>query len=176
MHKVIPIWRVVVKEGRMLFHAKEEFLKYLTTIEGECQLTVKKWYKNRTDRENRYYWGVVVEVLRDFFGYTKDEMHDAVKWQFLKKKVEGKVPVMEALIAEMKKAKVPWEGQAHLVTFLSPYLDGLYVGVLPTIESTATKSTAEFEELMEEIRRWAATEHGVNVPLPNEASDYQEKA
>ena len=29
---------------------------------------------------------------------------------------------------------------------------------------------------MEEIRRWAATEHGVNVPLPNEASDYQEKA
>lgn len=175
MKKVIPIWRVVVKEGRMLFHAKEDFLKYLTTIEGECQLIVKKWYKNRTDRENRYYWGVVVEVLRDFFGYTKDEMHDAIKWRFLRKRIEGKKPVMEDFVERMKIWGVPWEKQVEIVKYLHPYLDGIYVGVPPTIESTATLNTGEFEALMEEVRQWAATEHSVNVPLPNEASDYSEK-
>jgi hypothetical protein len=39
---------------------------------------------------------------------------------------------------------------------------------LETARSTASLSTAEFEEYLEDIRRWAITDYNVNIPLPNE--------
>jgi len=40
---------------------------------------------------------------------------------------------------------------------------------VPTIKSTTKLNTSEFEDYLERIRRWAATEYSVVVPLPNEA-------
>lgn len=40
---------------------------------------------------------------------------------------------------------------------------------VPTLKSTTKLNTAEFEDYLERIRRWAATEYAVVVPLPNEA-------
>lgn len=37
-----------------------------------------------------------------------------------------------------------------------------------TIASTAKLSTSEFEDLMSNIRIWAASEHNCYIPLPNE--------
>ena len=37
---------------------------------------------------------------------------------------------------------------------------------------TSTMSTAEIEEYLTKIRVWALSEHGVNIPLPNEV-DYE---
>lgn len=39
---------------------------------------------------------------------------------------------------------------------------------LETIRSTTKLNTAEFEDYMERVRRWAAIEYDVIVPLPNE--------
>jgi len=39
---------------------------------------------------------------------------------------------------------------------------------LPTVRSTTTLSTIEFEQLMEEIKRWAAIEFEILIPDPNE--------
>lgn len=36
------------------------------------------WRANRSDRQNRYYFGVVVKILGDELGYTKDEMNAAL--------------------------------------------------------------------------------------------------
>lgn len=40
---------------------------------------------------------------------------------------------------------------------------------VPTVKSTTKLNTSEFEDYLERIRRWAATEYSVVVPLPNEA-------
>jgi hypothetical protein len=40
------------------------------------------------------------------------------------------------------------------------------------IESTAELTTVQFEQKMEEIRRWAAIELSVNIPEPNEYSNF----
>ena len=32
----------------------------------------------RSDPQNRYYWGMVIKILREHFGYTKNGMHDAI--------------------------------------------------------------------------------------------------
>jgi len=56
-------------------------------------------HKNRTISENRYYWGVVVEILANFFGYTKHECHDALKHKFLSVPgdiMPGKLPVVKS--------------------------------------------------------------------------------
>jgi hypothetical protein len=37
----------------------------------------------RSDQQNRYYWGVVVDLLAVHTGYTPDEMHEALKLKFL---------------------------------------------------------------------------------------------
>jgi hypothetical protein len=44
-------------------------------------------------------------------------------------------------------------------------------GLPDTIKSTAKLTTAEFEEYLENVRRWAATFFPLYIPLPNEC-DY----
>ena len=39
--------------------------------------------KQRSNPENRYYWGVVVQILAEELGYFKDEMHEILKRKFL---------------------------------------------------------------------------------------------
>ncbi|MEN6623987.1 MAG: hypothetical protein ABFD50_20880 [Smithella sp.] len=40
---------------------------------------------------------------------------------------------------------------------------------VPTIKSTTKLNTSEFEDYLERIRRWAATEYSVQIPLPGES-------
>ena len=52
--------------------------------DGWYVLGIKKWYKQRSKDQNNYYWGVVIETLCEYTGYTPDEMHDCLKRKFLK--------------------------------------------------------------------------------------------
>lgn len=40
----------------------------------------------RTSRQNRWYWSCVVGIPASEIGYSSEEMHDAYKWMYLKKK------------------------------------------------------------------------------------------
>lgn len=46
----------------------------------------------------------------------------------------------------------------------------LQVGAVdvPTLKSTTKLNTAEFEDYLERIRRWAAIDYSIAIPLPNE--------
>ncbi len=80
-----PVFRLKVDRGRVL--ETRGYQKYIQSLKtGYYDFVVRKPKKNRTLRQNRYYWGVVVKVLADHFGYTIDEMHEALKWKFLQKK------------------------------------------------------------------------------------------
>ena len=50
---------------------------------GEYILTIKKRVKPRSNRENSYYWKVIVGILSDHTGFTPDELHDCLKYKFL---------------------------------------------------------------------------------------------
>jgi hypothetical protein len=39
---------------------------------------------------------------------------------------------------------------------------------LPTVKSTASLSTVEFEVYLDNVRQWAATDLSCSIPLPNE--------
>lgn len=97
-------------------------------------VTIKKITREtlRSVEQNRYYWGIVIKLLADYTGYTKEEMHEALKYKFLRyENVPG----------------------------------------LPTVLSTTQLSTVEFESYLEQVRRWAAIEFGVYIPLPREVEE-----
>jgi len=86
-------------------------------------------YGARSKEQNDYYWGVVVTMLSDRFGYSKDEIHEILKWKFLRAVEPGKPD---------------------------------------RIRSTRDITTLEAEAYYEQIRRWAAAEYNVYIPLPSE--------
>ena len=60
-----------------MFRDKFAFLNYLRQFEGqEVNIIVDKIRKERSIKENNYYWGVVIPLLGDEFGYTPEEMHE----------------------------------------------------------------------------------------------------
>lgn len=50
----------------------------------QVYVTIDKQTKKRSNNQNSYYWGVVIELLREAAGYTPNEMHDALRMEFLR--------------------------------------------------------------------------------------------
>ncbi len=114
---------------RILFDKPLYYADYLKTLtDKNVEVIVRKQRAQRSNNQNNYYFGVVCKILGDYFGYTEDEMHEALKIHFLTK------------------------GACDI----------------PTVGSTAKMNTAEFEDYLTKIKRWAASEYGVIIPDPNE--------
>ena len=81
-----PIFTADIIDGKIKFESEQRrnFDLYLKSLEGhQVEVVVRKWYKRRSNQENKYYWGVVVKLCAEFFGYDADEMHEALKHKFL---------------------------------------------------------------------------------------------
>ena len=79
---ITPVFYGRVSRGSL--QADSRFHSYLGSLEGlEIEIVVRKKRSKRSDQVNRYYWGVVVSMIADHCGYTKDECHDALKLKFL---------------------------------------------------------------------------------------------
>jgi hypothetical protein len=120
----------VDERGRLRLDAADAFRRTLRTLAGAAiELVVRRQRATRSDAQNKYYWAVVVGLLAEHCGYAPDEMHEALKWKFLRREAES---------------------------------------ALPTVRSTTSLDTAAFEDFLAGVRAWAATDLGVNIPLPNE--------
>ncbi len=70
------IWPVI--DGKRWVTVKE-FLKG-----QEVEISIGKWRKKRSGRQNRYYWGVIVAALQEAAGYTTaEEAHDVLRYHLL---------------------------------------------------------------------------------------------
>lgn len=81
-----PIFFADITQGKIKFEhgQRNEFDLYLRTLEGaHVEIIVRKWCKRRSNQENRYYWGVIIKLCAEHFGYDADEMHEAFKYKFL---------------------------------------------------------------------------------------------
>lgn len=78
-------------DGKLQFEKPELYRAYISGIKADTriEITIKPYKRKRSDQQNRFYWGVVVPILANHFGYTKDEMHDALRWEFLRREGEG---------------------------------------------------------------------------------------
>jgi hypothetical protein len=86
------IWDGKVEGGKILLEDREAFRALIKRFEGlPIQLTLDRFRSPRTSQQNRYYWGVVVAILAQECGYESEEMHEALKARFLRRRQEEEV-------------------------------------------------------------------------------------
>lgn len=104
----------------------------------EIEVSIQRKRKHRTDPQNRYYWGIVVEMVRHGMkemgdDVTQDQAHEFLKWRFLRvQKIDE-----------------------HTGEILYEYAG-----------STANLGTVDFAEYIEKCCQFAAEFLGVSIPLP----------
>lgn len=94
MKQPIPIFSGTVDEKGKLDMPRFErasMNRWLSTLKGqEVDITIRKHKKKRTNDQNAYYFGVVIPILADYFGYDDPEtLHAELKLMF--NPVESKI-------------------------------------------------------------------------------------
>lgn len=86
MSRIVRQHPAFVNDFRVIIYDDHElYLKNLTKLRGKrIVIGLEKESKRRSLPQNKYYHGVVVKILADEFGYTKEECHDILKRDFLR--------------------------------------------------------------------------------------------
>jgi hypothetical protein len=122
-------------EGGKLQIDREAFAAQLATL-PDGEVTIKVQGQTRSERQNRWYWGVVLAALSDHTGYTAEELHELCKQRF----------------------------NARTVSDVDP--DTGEVSDSEWRQSTAALDSAAFTVYVERVRQWAAQEFGIVIPDP----------
>lgn len=65
---------------------RNKFHKYIQSLSGQrVEVIIRKPKTKRSDLQNNFYWGVVIELLSKELGYDQEELHEILKYKFLKK-------------------------------------------------------------------------------------------
>ncbi len=79
------IFRGRIERGQIQLVDPQRFEMRLKQLEGkEIEITIQKERKKRSNQQNAYYWGCVIAIFADSLGYEPEELHEALKWQFLR--------------------------------------------------------------------------------------------
>ena len=126
--------------GEVVFRNKKQLLRdILETGWKEFSITIAKKKKNRSYEQNRYYWGVVVALIRDRFidlgnDVSSEETHDYLKHEFNYREI----------------------------------MDEKTGLVMRIPSSTTDMTTTEFCTYIEKIQIFASTILDINIPSPNQ--------
>ena len=90
MTKPSPYFGGKIIDGAWYFTNRKQFDEWLMSQrDGEYQISVKRKYKPRTSGQNDeesnwngYYWGVIIEILHDEMGLTRQDCHEELKRMF----------------------------------------------------------------------------------------------
>lgn len=104
--------------------------------------------KFRTGAQNKYYWGVVLDIVSKRTGYQADELHEMFKQKFALKTRFSLDP-----------------------TIMSVHLKNAIVEEFP--QSTKMMSTKDFTDYLDKIIQWFAEVFQEQIPKPNEMTEEQ---
>jgi hypothetical protein len=129
-----------IEGGKLDIHNRAGLSQALRGMkDGEVLIRIERLRATRSMPQNKWYWGVIVQMLADHTGYTPDEMHEVLKAKFIPKRF----------------AVCDGNGEVR---------DELVIG-----GSSAILNTVEFGEYCEAIRQWAAADLGMDIPDPIDA-------
>lgn len=135
---------LVDDNGKFNPNSKLQFQKIFEALKGQrVELTVKKWHKTRSNNQNSYYWGVIVEMITFAINdlgneFEKDTIHELLRSMFLQ--TTNEIVNKES-------------GEVKQVTY---------------IKSTTKLTTVEMEVYLEKCRVYAAETFDCYIPNPNE--------
>ena len=76
-----------VENGKLISSLNEKSLKIFEGEEVEIRIRVRS--NNRSNEQNSLYWKWI-EILSNDLGYTKTELHELIKYKFLKRESKNK--------------------------------------------------------------------------------------
>lgn len=80
----------VLPGGLLVLDQPKAYAAHLRSLRGKhVEIVAKQRRQKRSNQANRFYWGHVLAELAEATGYTKDEAHDALKFQFLREEGDG---------------------------------------------------------------------------------------
>lgn len=92
-----PIFRGAIQKGKILLEMPKRFRELCCRLEGsQVEVVLRKHKRNRSNQQNRYYWGVVIHLLAEHCGYEQEEMHDALKQKFLRIHDDTELPTVRS--------------------------------------------------------------------------------
>lgn len=75
----------VLPHGLLVLDRPMDYARLVRSLRGRyVEATLRKRRSQRSMKENRYYWGVVVPLLAEHCGYDKQEMHEVLAMRFLR--------------------------------------------------------------------------------------------
>jgi hypothetical protein len=150
-----------VKDGKLQKNTTQNILQELAHLEGKrVVITIEKQKSSRSLQQNSLYW-VYIDILSQELGHSKDEMHELVKYKFLKLKrfisvVNGKSVILaleDGIYVDVS------TGEIHDIEKVEPY---------DKIGSTATLTKSEFIDFIDSLITWAKDFLGITLPNPEE--------
>jgi len=129
-----------VENSKFVPNSKEYFKRAFESYEGKIiELSLKVWHKKRTTPQNSYYWGVVIELIKNYINdlgndFDSDTIHELLRSLFLK---------------QTKEIVNKESGEVKTIEF---------------IQSTTKLSTVEFETYLESCKRYAAETFELYIP------------
>ena len=129
----------ITVDGKLMVYDQQALNQWRLSNSGkDVILSLKLQRKSRSSKQNAYYWGVVIPIVRDAINsygneFSATDVHDFLKAKFNSKEIET---VPDNFI------EVP--------------------------QSTSVLDTGGFMNYIETIQRFASTMLGVYVPGPNE--------
>ena len=133
--------------GKLHLMKRSEFHKAIQMI-GDCKgkLIFEKSYKKRSNDQNAYYWGVVIDLFQTgYFAETGENCTPDEAHEYLKNKFNTKEAVCEGT------------GE-----------------ILNMVQSTQTLTTVQYEEYLIACRNFIHEYFGILVPLPNEQLEIEQ--
>ena len=78
-----PLFFGKIEKGKLLLETPQKYLVYLARLEGRrVELSLRLQKSQRSLQYNRYYFGVIVEILAEHIGYDRESMHENLKLKF----------------------------------------------------------------------------------------------
>lgn len=131
-----------VRNGRLWIRNRRQFdeqiRQFREGVEVEVEVTIRR--STRSQQQNRYWWGVCVELVSEHTGYSPDEVHEIAKQMFIPKRL----------------AVCDGNGEVK--------------GEFVVGGSTRGLNTVEFSEFVEAFKRWAAETLDLYIPDADECA------
>lgn len=80
------VFQAKKEAGKFVWLDQSLMAEYIQSLQdGLYGLVIKNQYKGRSNQQNRYLFGVVYKLIADETGHTPEEIHEHMRWRFLRK-------------------------------------------------------------------------------------------
>lgn len=98
-----PVFTGKIEKGKIILDNPNRYLVQISRLEGQrIEVVLRKQKETRSDNQNKYMWGVVYEILSEQLGYSTEEIHEIMKYKFLRATMGGGGQVYELVKSTTK--------------------------------------------------------------------------